>query len=159
MLFMFKVFLQKITPPFPDEVPYFNIFFTSISFYRKGWFEFHSLFLIVNRNLLLSRLSGRSVYSVIYLTRLSRNIQLQTVLLSEYLQSHLRLHFWSLNTSKSSSIVTFPEDKTVFKRSKNEITMMHFFLAIPSKPVYFKAFLYSLVPHLDINTTVSTSGS
>ena len=135
MLFMFKVFLQKITPPFPDEVPYFNIIFS------------------------LSRLTRRSVYSVIYLTCLSRNIQLQTVLLSEYLQSHLRLHFWSLNTSKSSSIVTFAEDRTVFKRSKNEITMMHFFLATPSKPVYFKAFLYSSVPHLDINTIVSTSGS
>ena len=135
MLCMFKVFLQKITPPFPDEVPYFNIIFS------------------------LSRLTRRSVYSVIYLTCLSRNIQLQTVLLSEYLQSHLRLHFWSLNTSKSNSIVTFPEDRTVFKRSKNEITMMHFFLAIPSKPVYFKAFLYSSVPPLDINTIVSTSGS
>ena len=33
--------------------------------------------------------------------------------------------------------------RTVSKRSKNEITMMHFFLAISSKPVYLKAFLYS----------------
>ena len=33
--------------------------------------------------------------------------------------------------------------RTASKRSKNEITMMHFFLAISSKPVYLKAFLYS----------------